>query len=68
MRECCKATLLRSDLVHGVGGQRIATLRILQQFNDRLRKTDVLQERHKIDSSKGERRRRVKRDGRRRVQ
>lgn len=43
--------LMISDLVHGVGGQRVAALRVLQEFNQFIRKADVFQERHQIYSS-----------------
>lgn len=49
------ATLMISDLVHGVGRQRVAALRILQEFQEFIRKSNVLQERNQIDSSEEKR-------------
>lgn len=42
-----------SDLVHGVGGQRVAALGILQQSDQIIGQSDVLQERHQVHSSEG---------------
>lgn len=39
------------DLIHGVCSQSVAALGILQEFNEFIRKSDVLQERHQIHSS-----------------
>lgn len=52
--KCHEVTARSSDLVHGVRRQRVAALGVLQEFNQFIRKADVLQERHQIHSSEGE--------------